>query len=54
MRLKTQAYLCENCCKQQFPKEALFWKNLNPKGIIMFPYDEKHFILLTSMRNKNP
>ena len=54
MWLKIQAYLYENCCKQQFSKETLFWKNLNQKGIIMFPYDDKHFILFTSMGNNNP
>ena len=54
MRLKIQAYLCKNCCKQQFSKEALFWYNLNPKGMIIFPYDDKQFILLTSMGNNNP
>ena len=34
--------------------EALFWYNLNPKGIIISPYDDKQFILLTSMGNNNP
>ena len=34
--------------------EALFWYNLNPKGIIIFPYDDKQFILLTSLGNNNP
>ena len=47
MRLKIQAYLCKNCCKQEFSKGALFWYNLNPKGIIIFPYNDKQFILLT-------
>ena len=40
--LKIQAYLCKKCCKQQYSKEALFRYNLNPKGIIIFPYDDKH------------
>ena len=38
-----QAYLCKKCCKQKYSKEALFWYNLNPKGIIIFPYDDKQF-----------
>ena len=54
MRLKIQAYLCKNCCKQQISKEALFWYNLNPKGIIIFPHDDKQLILVTSMGNDNP
>ena len=49
--LTIQAYLCKKCCKQQYSREALFWCNLNPKGIIILPYDEKQFILLTSMGN---
>ena len=40
----------KNC--KQFFKEALFWYNLNPKGI--FLYDDKQFMLLTSMGNNNP
>ena len=51
---KQKSIYAKNCCKQQFSKEALFWYNLNPKGIIMFPYDDKQFILLTSMGNNNP
>ena len=54
IRLKIQAYLFKRCCKQQYSKEALFWYNLNPKGIIIFPYDDKQFILLTSLGNNNP
>ena len=53
IRLKTQVYLCKKCCKQECSKEALSWYNFNPKGIIIFPYDEKQIILLTSMRNDN-
>ena len=49
-----QAYLCKKCCKQEYSKEALSWYNFNPKGIIIFPYDDKQIILLTSMRNDNP
>ena len=31
------------------------WYNFNPKGIIIFPGDDKQIILLyTSMRNNNP
>ena len=41
-----QAYLCKKCCKQQYYKEALFWYNLNPKGIIIFPHDDKQFTYL--------
>ena len=42
IRLKIQAYLCKKCCKQEYSKEALSWYNFNPKGIIIFSYDEKH------------
>ena len=42
------------CCKQQYSKETLSWYNLNPKGIIIFPYDDEQIILLTSMGNNNP
>ena len=28
--------------------------NFNPKGIIIFPYDDKQIILLISMRSNNP
>ena len=54
IRLKIQAYLCKKCCKKGHPKEALSWYNFNPKGIIIFLYDDKQIILLTSMRNNNP
>ena len=54
MRLKIWAYLCENCCKQEFSKEALFCYNLNTKGALIFPNDDKQFVLLTSMGNNNP
>ena len=54
IRLKIQAYLCKKCCKQQCSKEALSWYNLNPKCIIIFPYDDKQLILLLSMGNNNP
>ena len=54
IRLKIQAYLCKKCCKQEYSKEALSWYNFNPKGMIIFPYDDKHIILLTSMRNNKP
>ena len=54
IRLKVQVYLCKKCCKQEYSKEALSWYNFNPKGIIIFPYDQKQIILLTSMRNNNP
>ena len=53
IRLKIQAYLCKKCCKQGCSKEALSWCNFYPKGIIIFPYDDKQIILLTSMRNNN-
>ena len=66
MRLKIQTYLCEivvnnNSLRKHylifrlyFPKAIFRVKiNLNPKGI-MFPYDDKHFILLTSVGNNNP
>ena len=54
IRLKIQVYLCKKCCKQECSKEALSWYNFNPKGIIIFPYNDKQIILLTSMRNNNP
>ena len=44
----------KKCCKQEYSKETLSWYNFNPKGIIIFPYDDKQIILLTSMRNNNP
>ena len=31
----------------------LSWYNFNLKGIIIFPYDDKQTILLTSLRNNN-
>ena len=46
IRLKIQAYLFEKYCKQEYSKEALFWYNLNAKGIIILPYDHKQFIYL--------
>ena len=49
-----QAYLCKKCFKQQCSKEELSWYTLDPKGIIIFPYDDKQFILLTSVGNNNP
>ena len=52
--MKIQAYLCKKRCKQEYSKKALFWYNFNPKGITIFPYDDKQIILLTSMRNNNP
>ena len=53
IRRKIQVYLYKRCCKQEYSKEVLSWYNFNPKGIIIFPYDDKQIILLTSMRN-NP
>ena len=44
----------KECCIQEYSEEALSWYNFNLKGIIIFPYDEKEIILLTSMRNNNP
>ena len=32
----------KKCCKQEYSKETLSWYNFNPKGIIIFPYDEQH------------
>ena len=54
IRLKIQAYLFKRFCKQEYSKEALSWYNYNPKSIVIFPYDDKQIILLTSMRNNNP
>ena len=53
MRWKVQANLCKKCCKQH-TKKALSGYNLIPKVIIIFLYDDKQIILLTSMRNDNP
>ena len=54
MRLKIQAYLCKKSYKQQLSKQTLLWYILNLKVIIIFLYDDKQFILLTSMGNNNP
>ena len=54
IRLIMQTYLCKKCCKQQCYKEVLSWYNFNPKGIKIFPYDDKQIILLTSMGYNNP
>ena len=35
-------------------KQGITWYNLNPKGIIIFPCDDKQIILITSVRNNNP
>ena len=51
--LKIEAYLCKKCCKQEYSKEALSLYNFNPKGIIIFPFDDKQIILLSSMRSNN-
>ena len=51
---KAQAYLHKLCCKQKYLKEVLSGYNLNPEGIITFPYDGKQIILFTSVRNNNP
>ena len=40
--------------KNTLRKQCITWYNFNPKGIIIFPYDDKQIILLTSMRNNNP
>ena len=40
--------------KNTLRKQCKTWYNFNPKGIIIFPYDDKQIILLTSMRNNNP
>ena len=53
IKLKIQAYLCKNCCKQEYNKEGLSWYNFNAKGII-FSHDNKQIVLLTSMRINNP
>ena len=54
IRLIIQACLCKKSCKQEYSKEALPSYNFNPTGIIIFPYDDKQIILLTSVRNNNP
>ena len=53
-RLQIQAYLCKKYCQQEHSKKALSCYNVNPKGIIIFRYDDKQIILLTFMRNNNP
>ena len=53
-KTENTSLLCKKYCKQEYSKEALSWYNFNPKGIIIFPYDDKQIILLTSMRNNNP
>ena len=54
IRLKIQAYLFIRFCKQEYSKEALSWYKYNPKGIVIFPYDDKQILFLTSMRNNSP
>ena len=54
IRLKIQAYLFKRFCKQEYSKEALSWYKYNPKGIVIFPYDDKQILFLTSMRNNSP
>ena len=54
IKRKIQAYLCKKYCKEEYSKEALSWYNFNPKCIIIFSFDEKQIILLTSTRNSNP
>ena len=50
----TSLFMKTKCCKQEYSKETFSWYNFNTKGIIIFPYDDKQIILLTSMRNNNP
>ena len=50
----TSLFMKKNCCKHEYSKETFSWYNFNTKGIIIFPYDDKQTILLTSMRNNNP
>ena len=52
-KYKKPIYL-KKCCKQGRSKEALSWYNFNPRGIMIFPYDNKQIILLISMKNNNP
>ena len=52
MRLKIQDYLWKKS-KQEHSKETLSCYNFNQKVIIIFPYDDKQIILLTSMRNNH-
>ena len=54
IRLKIQAYLRKKFCKQEYSKKSLSWYNFNSKGTIIFPYDDKQIILLTSIRSNNP
>ena len=54
IRLKIQAYLFKRFCKQEYSKEALSWYKYNTKGIVIFPYDDKQILFLTSMRNNSP
>ena len=54
IRLKIQSYLCKKCCKQEYSEKTLSWHNFSPKGIIIFPHDDKQIILLISKRYNNP
>ena len=42
-----------NVNKNTLRKQCTTWYNFDPKGII-FPYNNKQIILVTSMRNNNP
>ena len=39
--------------KNTLKKQCITSYNFNPKGIIIFPYDDKQIIFCTSMRNNN-
>ena len=43
----------KKCCKQEYSNQALSWYNFNPKGIIIFSYNDKQIVFLTCMRNNN-
>ena len=52
--IRLKVYLCKKCYKQKYSKEALSWYDFNPKGIIIFSYDDQQIILLASIRNNTP
>ena len=47
----TSLFMKKNVNKNTLRKHYL---GITLKGIIIFPYDDKQIILLTSMRNNNP
>ena len=54
IRLKIQTYLCKNVVNKNTLRKHYLGMTLIQKGIIIFAYNDKQIILLTSMRNNNP